>query len=294
MAWRHRLVDRAHLKQRSSELQTKAQLLRKQAAAACERARLEVDRSKTERARNQGFKIDFLNTDEIRPEFAILPGSSSFLCSLSTEAIREFRPLLRLSSCPAGTVLFAEGQMPAEIFILFSGNIKLSVNSSDGKRFIVHIANPGEMLGLASAFTSQPHEVTAETCYACDLGSVASSDLMLFLEEYPKAFRAAAHELGSAYHDACARLRTMGGSFTVMAKLAGLLLEWSANGNQIERGTQIRMALTHAEIGQCIGTTRESVTRILHDLQHRQIIDHRGSMLTILDRAALESCAGIV
>jgi CRP/FNR family transcriptional regulator len=56
---------------------------------------------------------------------------------------------------------------------------------------------------------------------------------------------------------------------------------------------RVHVVLTHGEIGECIGTCRESVTRILGDLQRRQIVNLRGSILTVMDRPALEICAGI-
>ena len=281
------------LVQRSSDLQSRSRLLCKEAAAIVERTRLELYRSRAEWERNHGFKVDFLDTEGSSPEFGALPGATGFLRSLSDNAMHELRSLLRLSSCPTGTVLFAEGQIPQKTYLLFRGNIKLSVNSSDGKRFIVRIANPGEMLGLASALECRAHETTAETCYPCDIGSVDSSVLLRFIENHPRAIRAVANELSRDYNQACIRLRTMGVGFTVTAKLAGLLLEWSVNGTETEQGTQIHMALTHAELGQCIGTARESITRILHDFQQRQFIDLRGSILTIIDRPALETCAGV-
>jgi CRP/FNR family transcriptional regulator, cyclic AMP receptor protein len=179
------------------------------------------------------------------------------------------------------------------VYILLAGQAKLSVNSSDGKRFIVHIANPGEVLGLATVFTSCAHEITAETCYPCDVATVGCTDFRRFLEKYPEAFRAASRDLARAYNLACTRLRTMGVGFTVNAKMAGLLLEWSQTGRETRRGTQIHIALTHQEIGQCIGTSRESVTRSLHNLQQRRIIGQKGTILTILDRAALECCAAV-
>jgi len=53
------------------------------------------------------------------------------------------------------------------------------------------------------------------------------------------------------------------------------------------------VSLTHGEIGECIGTCRESVTRILGDMQRRQIVNLHGSILTVTNRSALEDCAGI-
>jgi CRP/FNR family transcriptional regulator len=115
---------------------------------------------------------------------------------------------------------------------------------------------------------------------------------MHFLEGHPEAFRASAQEMGRAYNQTCMRLRTMGVNFRVTARMAGLLLEWAESGNETGRGTTIFVGLTHEEIGQCVGTTRESVSRTLSELEHRKVIEVQGSTLTILDREALEDCAG--
>lgn len=222
-----------------------------------------------------------------------VPRENSFLASLDEEAMKDFFSLLKFSTSAPGAVLFFEDQPPRDVIFLLSGQVKLSLNSSDGRRFIAHIAGPGEILGLAAAFASTSHQATAEAAYHCELASLPCAAFLAFLDQYPAAFRVAARELSRDYNHACARLRTMGVSVTVVKKMAGLLLEWATTGNRTDRGTQIHLALTHVEIGQCIGTTRESVTRVLHDLQRRRIIDHKGSLLTILDRTALESCASV-
>lgn len=287
------LIERTrHLVQESSKLRTKSRILREETAALIEGTTLEFRRSAKEMERNRGFKLDFLAQQDDSVRSGIVPGSSGLPASLGIDAIHELRSLMSRCSCAAGTVLFNEGQRGDEIFILLSGKVKLSLNSSDGKRFIVHIANPGETLGLASAFTSCPHGLTAETCHPCELGSVRSSDFLDFLAGNPQAYLVAACEMGRAYYQACARLRTLGANFTVMAKLSGLLLEWSGHGYQTAQGIQFHIALTHEEMGQCIGTTRESVSLVLSDFQLRRIIDQRGTTLTILDRAALETYAG--
>ena len=79
-----------------------------------------------------------------------------FFKSLSSEALHDFERLESLSCVTAGTALFVEEQVPNDIFILLRGQVKLTINSSDGKRFVLRIANPGEFLGLTSAFTGCP------------------------------------------------------------------------------------------------------------------------------------------
>lgn len=77
------------------------------------------------------------------------------------------------------------------------------------------------------------------------------------------------------------------------AKFARLILEWSSQGERADEGIQIHLALKHADIAECVGIRRESVTRILRDLQRWHVIGFLGSRLTILDFSALEQCADL-
>ncbi|HYL94740.1 MAG TPA: helix-turn-helix domain-containing protein, partial [Terriglobales bacterium] len=76
-------------------------------------------------------------------------------------------------------------------------------------------------------------------------------------------------------------------------KLAKLLLEWSGrNGEATKLEPRLKLALTHEEIAQMIGTSRETVTRLFAELKKRQIIQSKGSTLLIRNKAALKLMAG--
>ena len=232
-------------------------------------------------------------SEAISPMTAISQPSRTgeFFNCLTTEALRDFESIETVSSYPSDSRLFAERQIPSNIFIPHDGQVKLFANSSDSKRFILGIAKPGEVLGLSSAFTGNPYQMTAETLHSCVVASVRRSDFMDFLLRHPAAYQGVAHELSLHQEHDCARLRTIGLTQCVSARLGRLLLEWCGNGQQTAFGARIHIALTHGEIAECIGTTRESVTRVLSDFRRRQIVDVHGAILTITDRSALESCS---
>ena len=77
-----------------------------------------------------------------------------------------------------------------------------------------------------------------------------------------------------------------------MEKLAKLLLDWSSrNGEASKQEPRLKMVLTHEEIAQMIGTSRETVTRLFADLKKRQIVQSKGSTLHIRNKAALKVLA---
>jgi CRP/FNR family transcriptional regulator, cyclic AMP receptor protein len=214
-----------------------------------------------------------------------------FLKALTPEMLRELESIMTVSFCAPGTVLFVEGQTPHEVFLLLEGQVKVFMNAHDGRRLTVHIAGSGEILGLASAFTSSLHRASAETLYPSRLACVPCTDLLKFLAIHPKASQAAARELSESCDRTYTRLRTIGVTPSNRAKLARLLLEWASQGKSTDRGIQIHVALKHGEIAECIGTCRESITRIMRDLQRWNVIELHGSLLTITDMPALEQCA---
>ena len=83
-------------------------------------------------------------------------------------------------------------------------------------------------------------------------------------------------------------IRSLGLSHSVAEKLARLLLEWSSDGDATKEGIRIKVSLTHEEIAQLIGTSRETVTRVLGEFRQKKLAQLRGSTLVILDKPALE------
>jgi CRP/FNR family transcriptional regulator len=286
------LAEQSRTKRAKSPLlRQESRSLREEGGAALEEPPKETERLAKKRSRNADlpgsgclpFEMPRGSLQDLR--------RGRFLMSLPEEALLEFQSLASFSTCGSGTVLFVEGQPPQEVFALLEGQVKVFMNSNEGKRLTVHIAGQGEFLGLPSAFTTSPHRTSAETLYPSKIASISCPDFMRFLLAHPEASLSAARELGEYCDRSYTRLRTIGVTPSNRSKLARLLLEWSAQGQQTERGIQIHLALKHGEIAECIGTCRESVTRILRDLQRCNVIELRGSLLTITDHSALEQCA---
>jgi len=215
---------------------------------------------------------------------------NGFFCQLPPAAVKDLDAVRSLTTYPKDAVLFMERQAPRGVFVLCEGEVKLSVSSSEGKTLILRIAKPGEVLGLMAALSGTPYEVTTEALRPCQVAFVRRDAFVRFLAQHPEANQAIIGQLGSQYQTACEQIRTLGLSASVTEKLAKLLLDWSAGTGATKASTRTRMALTHEELAELIGTTRESVTRALSDFKSRQLVIIEGSILTIPNRAALESC----
>jgi CRP/FNR family transcriptional regulator, cyclic AMP receptor protein len=213
-------------------------------------------------------------------------------CDLPAAALQTFESIKYATAYPKGAVLFVEGQAPRGIFVLCKGRVKLSICATDGKTLIVKIADPGEVLGLSASVSGKPYELTAETLDPCQVNFVKREDFLRFLKEQPDACFKVAEQLSEKYNTACHEVRSLGLSHSAGEKLAKLLLELSSkNGEAIKQEPRVKLALTHEEIAQMIGTSRETVTRLFADFKKRQIVQTKGSTLVIRNKAALRMIA---
>ncbi len=218
---------------------------------------------------------------------------ASRICDLRAEALQAFEKIKCATAYPKGAVLFLEGQAPSGIFVLCKGQVKLSFSARDGKTLILKIVKPGEVLGLGATVSGKPYDLSAETLEPCQVSFVKREILLRFLKENPDACFKVVEQLSEKYNTACHELRSLGLSHSAGEKLAKLLLEWSyrySDSKEVEPG--VTLALTHEEIGQMIGTSRETVTRLFAELKERHIAQWTGSRLLIRNKHALEALAG--
>jgi len=213
-------------------------------------------------------------------------------CDLPATALHAFESIKYATAYPQGAVLFVEGQVPRGIFVLCKGSVKLSINSPNGRTMIVKLAEPGEVLGLSATISGKPYEVTAETLDPCQVNFVKRDDFLRFLKDDVEACFKVAEQLSDKYHTACQEVRSLGLSHSASEKLANLLLEWSCkNGESAKAEPRLKLRLTHEEIAQMIGTSRETVTRLFAEMKRRQIVQSKGSTLLIRNTAALREIA---
>jgi CRP/FNR family cyclic AMP-dependent transcriptional regulator len=214
---------------------------------------------------------------------------SGFFCQLTPKATKDFDSIKSASAYPDGAILFMEKQDPHGVFVLCEGEVKLTISSSEGKTLILRIAKAGEILGLMSVLSGKPYEVTAETLRPSQIAFVRRDDFLRFMAQHPDASAGIVKQLSTNYHTACEQLRTVALSTSAQGRLAKLLLDWSADAEPTKLGPRIQMPLTHEEIAECIGSSRETVTRALSGFKSQQLVALKGSSLLITNRAGLES-----
>ncbi len=209
-------------------------------------------------------------------------------CNLAPAALQRLSEITGSATYPKGATLFVEGQAARGVFVLCSGHVKLSTSSADGKTLILRISEPGDLLGLPATISGRAYEVTAEVIEPTQANFISRNDFLSFLREHGEAALRVAQELSETYQSAFAEMRTIGLSHSAGEKLARFVLDWSANHKSENGSVKFTLTLTHEEISQMIGASRETVTRLFADFKKKNLLQIKGSTVTIKDKLGLE------
>lgn len=221
-------------------------------------------------------------------------GQVELFCNMSPEAMKTLNAIKFTSVYPKGSVLFVDGEEPRGVFILCSGRAKLTTSSTEGRTLIVKIAEAGEVLGASATILGRAYEVSAETLEPSQLNFIKRDDFLRFLNSHPEACMHTAQQLSEKYQSAQREIRSLGLAQSTAEKLGKLLLEWCAlHGETTPKGIRLKVLLTHEEIAQMIGTTRETVTRLLSDFKRKKIVEVKGSTIVVLRKEELERIVSI-
>lgn len=210
-------------------------------------------------------------------------------CNFSPQVLEAFDEVGAHVSYPGRATVFHEGRRASSVFVVCSGQLKLSASSRDGRTMILKIAVPGDVLGLGAVLSDQPYEVTAETLEPCELKSIQRKEFLAILDSHGQIGKHSAHSLAREYNDAFLDARRLSLSGSATARVAQLLLDWARSSDCGTNQLRFTMALTHEELANMAGTSRETVTRLLNQFERDGVIERRGSTILILESAKMEA-----
>jgi CRP/FNR family transcriptional regulator len=207
-------------------------------------------------------------------------------CNLPGPALQKLNEIKSTAVYPKAAMLFIEGQQPRGVFVLCTGKVKLSTSSKEGKTIITKVSDAGDVLGLNATVSNRPYEVTAEMVEPGQANFIPRDPFLQFLREHGEVAVRVAEQLSRNYYTAYEEIRTLGLASSPSEKFAKLLLSWS--NAKDANGSQVRLTLTHEEIAEMIGTTRETVSRLFSEFKKKQLLQVKGATLTIRNKEALQ------
>jgi CRP/FNR family cyclic AMP-dependent transcriptional regulator len=212
-------------------------------------------------------------------------------CNLGALALRRFEEIGSPVSLPGRAVLFRESQLCNAVFVVCTGQLKLTTTSKDGRTLILRLAVPGDVLGLSATLGDMPYEVTAETVEPTILRSIRKPDFLSFLAAFSEVGEKTSTSLAREYHAVYLDARRLALSGSAAGRLAQLLFDWATTAACGKPDLRFTMALTHEELASMAGTSRETVTRLLNQFERDHLITRRGTSITIVNPSSLAELA---
>lgn len=222
----------------------------------------------------------------IRPPLHVLPFNSPL------RAIPGIDRVSRTRIYPRGAVVFHEGNIARGVYVLSSGRAKVSISSADGKKLIMRIARPGDVLGLYAGLTGRAFEATAEMVEGGRVDFISRADLLNLMAQQQTVNSDLVEMFSRQFSEYVDNTRMLLLSESALEKLARLIVRWGRDfGERTSEGIRVKLLLTQEEIAQIIGASRETVTRLFSTLKRDQIIRVKRDSMWIRDSEALASLA---
>ena len=204
-------------------------------------------------------------------------------CHLPHAALSKLNSLRQTSIYPKGVLLFVEGEPARGLHIMCSGKAKLCLNSAEGQSLTLRVAERGEVLGLTALIGDERYQVSAETLCPSQVSFIPRLEFLQFVRSNVDVALRVAKHLSMELSTAWKQTRMLALAPDNHAKLTQFLLERAEkHGQPTEEGLRIPLHMTHEDIAQGIGASRESVSRILSEWKQRGVIRVSPGTITIL------------
>lgn len=189
--------------------------------------------------------------------------------------------------------IFTVGAKNEHVYLLLSGRVKLCCGAPSGREVTLGIIGPNEFFGENQLFETNPvYGCTAEVMEDATVLVFRRSDFAATLGSNPDALLELAKMQSALRNKAENRLAEYV-FYDVPARLAHLLARLAdTNGRKTKEGMLIRIKLTHQELANLVGSTRETTTLILNDFRRRGLLEFSGRKIVVSDPGALQQIGG--
>ena len=208
--------------------------------------------------------------------FSIMLKDIPLFEGLSDHELEELSNAAIKRKFPPNTILCSEGDKTDSLHIICSGKVKVSITDNDGREIILALLGPGEYFGEMSLIDNEPRSATVTTKELCETLSISREHFMKIFSSNPIAFNLLKGLL-QRLRDANKKIESLA-LLDVYGRVAKLLNQFAKpQGDKLV----IENKLTHQEIANMIGSSREMVTIILKELSTGEYITIDKKIITI-------------
>ena len=186
--------------------------------------------------------------------------------NLDESDLSEVVGLLIERKFPRDAVIFEEGTLGDYMYLIQEGQVKVTKMSEDGREKILEIFGPGDFFGDMSLVDREPRSASIKTIQACVLLALSRHDFLGLLRSAPDVCMQVIQELSRRVREADEQIRALlferveGRTRQILCRMA----REDAPGHPDRRATA---AITHQQLADLVGTSRETITRVIKELK---------------------------
>ena len=200
---------------------------------------------------------------------------------LSDEDITSLAKLASRKRYPKDTVVFFENEEGDFFFTITEGRIKVTILGDDGREVILSVLGPGDFFGEMALLDNEPRSATAIAVEESELLSLHRNDFQTVLNDNKSITSALIRVLSARLRRANHQISTLA-LLDVYGRVARVIVDMAREeGKRLRDGRIAFRRATHQEIANRIGTTRETVTRMLKDLERQALIRVDGKEIVL-------------
>ncbi|MCB9640273.1 MAG: Crp/Fnr family transcriptional regulator [Myxococcales bacterium] len=207
---------------------------------------------------------------------------------ISSEDLEPMIPLLRPKKCVRGQQVVEVNTPGQTLYLIAEGRVKVAISDSQGREVILSILHEGDFFGELSLLDQNPRSASVIALKSTLLYALEREDFMRCVDDNPRILHNVMQKL-------CERLRKADAVISdlvlldVYGRVARYLLDLSKEqGQETEEGIMIPKLPSQQEIASMLGTSRETINRVLSELEKRGILERDGRTLRIISHASLD------
>ncbi len=186
---------------------------------------------------------------------------------LDEEGLRRVADVIQVRSLARDTTVFHAGDPADAFYIISSGKVKIIVTSTDGKDFILTVLGAGQVFGEMALLEPAPRSATVITSTPAEILVLLREDFHRLLNNSPSLSRGLLVILSRRLRKANSKMESLA-YMDVAGRLARYLLDLAGDhGQKLGNGWVVVRRPTHADIAHSIGTSRETVSRLINEFE---------------------------
>ena len=208
--------------------------------------------------------------------------------------LQRLAPVVHRKAVPKAQVLFSEGDPGDELLVVIEGSIKVEINSEDGKELTLAILRPYQFVGELALLDDFPRSATVVTLEDCKFLVISKADFHRVVEAYPRMCLPILRTLSRRVRlltDDIASMAFMDSFTRIARKLVALAQDMGHT--ESDGSVTIPQPLTHQELANLVGTTRETVTKVLNEMKTKNLITIQRHRISIRDKKSFAERANL-